>query len=191
MATNEIGTATGSNAYTQSLGIAIQMAIFFLTAQSITNEQSAALATLLFPWVHWLMLKAGDKDGDGIPDVIKPPVKTGAAAALVALCFLALGSCSSTPRSDIAALEVGLTATETAALAYVRLLRCPQQTPLCSDDDIVSRISDYRKEAVTAVLAARDLVWVSTTSSSDSMKAILTAQIAVAAFRDIVSQLPR
>lgn len=108
--------------------------------------------------------------------------------ALIAAALL-LASCASTPKSDIAALEVGLTAAETAALAYVRLPRCPAPG-LCSDDDIVSRIRDYSHDAYVSVVAARSLTHIATSSSSDVAKALQSAQVAVGAFQQLVGGLP-
>ena len=52
-----VASGTGSAAITQALGIAVQLAMFYTLDASITNEQAAALAILMFPFVHAVMRK--------------------------------------------------------------------------------------------------------------------------------------
>lgn len=106
--------------------------------------------------------------------------------------IIGLAACSSTPKSDIAALEVSLTTADIAAKAYVELPRCVENGPvLCSDDDIVSRIGSYRQEAYTAVVSARAMTAIMMSSASDIMKALEAAQTAVSEFAQIVAALPK
>lgn len=109
---------------------------------------------------------------------------------LIVAAALLLAACASTPKSDIAALEVSLTTADIAATAYVRLPRCPQTAGACSDDDIVSRIGSYRLEAYTAVTTARTVVNAATSSASDTSKAMIAAQAALTGYQQIVGALP-
>ncbi len=65
-----VASDTGSAAMTQALSIAIQMGMFYTIDQSITNEQAAALAILLFPFVHAVMRRYCN--GTDTPDAPKP-----------------------------------------------------------------------------------------------------------------------
>lgn len=110
---------------------------------------------------------------------------------LIVAAALLLAACAATPKSDIAALEVSLTTADIAATAYVKLPRCPQASgAACSDDDIVARIGSYRSEAYTAVVTARSIVGVATSSASDVAKAMTAAQDALTGYQQIVGALP-
>lgn len=71
---------------------------------------------------------------------------------------LALAACSANSgnqQANIAALESGLTAAETAALSYTSLPRCPQATAVCSDQTKVDQIKSADRIAYNAVKAAQ------------------------------------
>lgn len=94
---------------------------------------------------------------------------------------LLLAGCSTQPaavKTDIAAIELALTAAEKAALLYVTRPQCPKGAPICSEKATVDQVKQADNTAYAAVKAAR--------ASGDSAKAA-TASAAIAA---LVSFIP-
>lgn len=100
---------------------------------------------------------------------------------LAILAVLALAACGST-RTNIASLEVALTAADTAALAYVDLPVCgtvPAGQP-CSTPDIIAKIGIAEGTAFTAVKAAE--------VAQDSTS-VQKAQESIAALQTIITTI--
>lgn len=94
---------------------------------------------------------------------------------------LLLAGCSTQPaavKTDIAAIELALTAAEKAALLYVTRPQCPKAAPLCSDKATVDQIKQADSTAYAAVKAAR---------ASGGSASAATASAAIAA---LVSMIP-
>lgn len=73
---------------------------------------------------------------------------------LAILCLLTMTACG-TVKSDIAAVQVLLTASERAATAYASLPLCPAPVP-CAKTDVLAKIAIADKAAFIAVSAARE-----------------------------------
>lgn len=182
-----IASSTGSNAMANALGIAIQMALFYTLNATITNEQSAALATLLFPWVHWIMLKTGVPSTPSEPSPLV--VKGAAAATVAAICMMVLGACASgpSPKASVAAMEAALSTADTAALVYVSLPLCEAAKPPCADRSVLVDMGKARAAAFIAVMDA-DLAANSPRFDQSTFDAaVMSAQGALDAFQKIMA----
>lgn len=96
-------------------------------------------------------------------------------------CLLLLAACGST-RSNIAALEVALTAADTAALAYVDLPLCnsvPAGRP-CADLGIVASIGVAEVTAHSAIKAAE---------VAQDQSSFDKAQSAIAALQQLIAAI--
>jgi hypothetical protein len=105
---------------------------------------------------------------------------------------LGLGACSgagSNPAADIAALESGLTAAESAATAYITLPLCApapataggNNAPLCSKASITAQIKTADAQAYALVKAAE--------AADGDPTSVATAEAAVAALLTLVPTL--
>lgn len=96
--------------------------------------------------------------------------------------FLILVSCGSTPKADIAAIQVSLTTADNLLLKYSALPACDLVPPgvLCSKPSLV-------KKARTAALIAYDVVVAARTS--ESAEDIAKAENAVVALQNIIRTL--
>lgn len=110
---------------------------------------------------------------------------------LIAAAFL-LAACGSTPKADVAAVEVALTGAEHLGLAYVSLPSCfamGPNAPLCSKPEIRAKIATYDNVAYASVQNVKVIANIATSTSSDIAKALTAAQQAVSEFSDVVSGL--
>lgn len=98
---------------------------------------------------------------------------------LAVLCLLAMTACG-TVKSDIAALQVTLSAAETAAGAYVALPLCDsvaEKVP-CAQLDIIKKIKTADDAAYLAVSAAR---------AAPDQDTLARAQTAVATLQGMIT----
>lgn len=101
---------------------------------------------------------------------------------------LALAACTTgQPQATFAALEVGLTAAESAAYAYGTLPLCgsPGAPAICSSPIVVSQLVGLDAQAYAAVLAARTVV------AAGGNPDLTAATAALAAFQTTLSTLPK
>ena len=108
------------------------------------------------------------------------------ASALVGLALLA--SCATNSQSSVAALEVGLTTAENAAIAYVRLPNCgtPNAAPLlCSTPEVVASLKAADLKAYSAIKSAEAAIVGGQTGN------LADAQAALAAFQSVIVGLPK
>lgn len=78
------------------------------------------------------------------------------AALAAVLLLVGCGTTKAPPaKTDIAAVEIALTAAEKAATLYVTRPQCPQAAPLCSERATVDKIKAADNTAFTAVRLAR------------------------------------
>lgn len=111
---------------------------------------------------------------------------------LLLIGTLALAACGSTPKSDIAALETGLTAADNIALAYVNLPTCQPNVPnppLCSTAIVRTEIGGAAQQAYISVKAAQAIVNTATSTSADITKAVTAATQAVQALSALAATL--
>lgn len=123
-----------------------------------------------------------------------PGETSGAPPAAIALLLLAplatlpaLGACSSTasnPQDDVVALEAGLTAAESVAIAYIQLPACTGTNgPLCANPTVVAQIKQADSQAYTLVKAAEQ--------AADDPSAVSAAEAAITALTVLLSDLPQ
>lgn len=103
-----------------------------------------------------------------------------------------LGSIAGSAKADVAALEVALSAAETAALAYVSLPPCaPAAPPLCSKAEIVARIGQLDETAYAAVKTAEGIAGSLTADRSLIVNAIAGARAAISGLQAVLATLPK
>lgn len=98
-----------------------------------------------------------------------------ALAAILAVPIELVACGSQQTAANVAALESGLTAAETAALGYTSLPRCPQATAVCSDQSKVDQIKSADRVAYNAVKAAEKEQQAGGTPSLDGATAAIAA----------------
>lgn len=100
---------------------------------------------------------------------------------ILAAALACLGACtspSSTLQNDIAAVEVALTAAETAATAYVKLPACTgANAPVCADPKIVAQIKSADTQAYDAVQIAKAALSVASLAQAQAAVSALTKAI--------------
>jgi len=115
-------------------------------------------------------------------------VKNSLLSIGVAFALTACTAVGTNTQSSVAALEVGLTTTENAAIAYVRLPNCgtPNAAPvLCSDPAVVAKLKTADMTAYQAIKASEAAI-VGGQSGN-----LADAQAALAAFQSIIVSLPK
>jgi hypothetical protein len=121
----------------------------------------------------------------------RPTPLTGVLALAVGLVLLGACTAPTTARQGIYAAGSGYAAALKVAIAYASLPRCgqPASPPVCSDQRIVSQVSDAAQLARPVIDAALDTA--ASTSASDSAlsQASTAAGNALAAFRAVVAQI--
>lgn len=102
------------------------------------------------------------------------------------------GSLPSAPNT-VYALKNSFATAQTAAVQYTSLPRCgqPSSPPLCSDVAVVAEIRKYNGDAVVALDAAEKTVRDPNASAGAAQAAIIAAQNAVTALRQIVPTLQK
>jgi hypothetical protein len=103
-----------------------------------------------------------------------------------------LAACNTTPKADIAALEVGLASAETLADIYVTQPACPAPSGVvvCADHDVLVKIRDARNVAMAAVTGAKAVVNSINPAASTVSNVLAGAQSAILSFQAIVNALP-
>lgn len=115
---------------------------------------------------------------------------TAAFMLAISLAGCAAGTGSS-PKADIAALEISLTAADTLALAYIGLPVCGTGAPpLCHQPAIVAKIGPATLKAYRAVKAAQVVINAYNPDSGAIANALSEAGAAIDALNLITSTLP-
>lgn len=106
-------------------------------------------------------------------------------------CLLALGACGEISAminpvspAEVAALEEGVTISDTLALNYTRLPPCPVAAPVCSVPATKRAIKGYAQKAHDAVKTLQ------ASSASDAPAALAVAQAALAALEASIPASP-
>lgn len=102
-------------------------------------------------------------------------MKNRTKAIAVAALAVALSSCSTSPKSEIAALQTSLAAVESLATLYAKLPLCERSPAPCADRQVLVQLRLHDSAAFAAVMAARY-------DESDQRLALLAAA-AVGGFR--------
>lgn len=94
---------------------------------------------------------------------------------------------SGQPQTTVAAIEIGLTAAESAAYQYVTLPDCGSTgaTVICKSAPIVAQIKAADQQAFVAIMAAK------TQSASGGNPNLTAATAALSAFQAILATLPK
>jgi len=113
---------------------------------------------------------------------------------LAFVLVLGLTACAGNSlKNDAAALEVGLTAAERIALAYVSQPDCdtPNAPILCSKADVRKNIGIADNAAFAAVMQARNVANDPAATEDAVTAALSTARVALAGLQQITQTLPK
>jgi hypothetical protein len=158
-----------------------------LAAQLPPPRQSGSTYDVIYRVVNLLGQNYRQARNVSAPSRSAVPPSSFSAVLFLSALTCALSACangSTNPAADVAALEVGLTAAETAATAYAKLPACTGTNgPLCSTSTIVTQMKTADAQAYVLVKAAEQ--------AAGNPSALSAAQAAVTVLTSITSVLPK
>lgn len=100
---------------------------------------------------------------------------------LAAVVLLAIAVGCTTPKSEVAALQVALAGVETLALAYAKLPLCERSPPPCAQTTVLLTLQTHDRIAFAAVQAAA--------AKADDPRLVMLAAAALGAFRAYLQEV--